>query len=100
MHPRPARRPYPPVISPLLRLGATTMTTPRALTLALLGLLALSAPCPAAVPYEDKARADLIGSPSELIVQPASVTLAGPRSRAQLVVSGKYADNSTRDLTC
>src|SRR4051812_42725236 len=81
-------------------MGASTMTTPRASFLALLGLLALTAPSPAAVPYEDKAKAELIGSPTELIVQPAAITLAGPRSRAQLVVSGKYADSAQRDLTC
>jgi hypothetical protein len=44
-------------------------------------------------------RAKMIGQPTALIVQPASVTLDGPRSTQQLVVTGKYADGSVRDLT-
>lgn len=42
---------------------------------------------------------DLVGKPSALIVQPANVTLAGPRATQQLVVTGKYDDGSVRDLT-
>ncbi len=54
---------------------------------------------PAAVPTEAKARAELIGSPVSLDVLPKSITLVGPRARQQLVVTGKYADGSSRDLT-
>src|SRR5262245_8276126 len=40
-----------------------------------------------------------VGTPTALIVQPAAVTLAGPRSMQQLVVTGRYADGTERDLT-
>ena len=43
-------------------------------------------------------KAALVGSPTALIVSPA-VTLSGPQDVKQLVVSGKYADGSVRDLT-
>jgi hypothetical protein len=36
---------------------------------------------------------------SRLDVFPAKVTLAGPRSRSQLVVTGHYSDGTVRDLT-
>ena len=42
---------------------------------------------------------ELIGSPTELVVSPSRVELDGRRSCAQLVVTGKYADGSVRDLT-
>jgi hypothetical protein len=50
-------------------------------------------------PPEPGARAELIGQPTALLVQPATVTLIGPRSRQQLTVTGRYADGSVRDLT-
>src|SRR6478736_5364455 len=40
----------------------------------------------------------LIGQPTELNAAP-KVTLSGPRDVRQLVVTGKYADGSVRDLT-
>src|SRR5262245_15886975 len=62
-------------------------------------LAALALPAPAAVPTDPKGRAEIAGAPASLVVQPAAVTLAGPRARVQLVVTGKYADGSARDLT-
>src|SRR5262245_49460898 len=53
----------------------------------------------AAPPSDAKARADLVGTPTELLVHPPAIALTGPRDRAQLVVTGKYADGSARDLT-
>ncbi len=53
----------------------------------------------AAAPTDAKAKADLIGVPTSLSVQPESVTLTGTRARAQVVVTGKYADGTVRDLT-
>ena len=44
-------------------------------------------------------RAALIGQPTELVVAPAKVDLSGPRDVRQLVVTGKYADGTVRDLT-
>jgi hypothetical protein len=50
-----------------------------------------------AAPAPDAAK--VIGQPTGILVQPASVTLAGPRASQQLVVTGQYADGSVRDLT-
>jgi hypothetical protein len=41
----------------------------------------------------------VIGKPTALVVQPGTITLAGPRARQQVVVTGRYADGSVRDLT-
>src|SRR5262245_10331021 len=40
-----------------------------------------------------------VGQPARIEVFPAAVKLAGPRSHAQLVVTGHYADGSVQDLT-
>src|SRR5262245_48348870 len=61
-------------------------------------LFCLTAPVPADVPAA-KDHAKFIGQPTSLVVQPSSVALTGPRSVQQLVVTGKYADGSVRDLT-
>lgn len=44
-------------------------------------------------------RPALIGQPTELTVAPASIVLNGPRDVRQIVVTGKYADGTVRDLT-
>jgi hypothetical protein len=44
-------------------------------------------------------REAVIGKPASLIVQPAAVTLTGPKAMQQLIISGKYADGTVRDLT-
>jgi hypothetical protein len=44
-------------------------------------------------------RAKVIGQPTALVVQPATVQLSGPHSMQQLVVTGRYADGNVRDLT-
>jgi hypothetical protein len=41
----------------------------------------------------------LTGQPEELVVQPETIVLTGPRSMQQVVVSGRYADGTVRDLT-
>src|SRR5437879_2142887 len=53
----------------------------------------------AAPPSKPEERAALVGKPAALLVQPTAVTLSGPRATQQLVVTGKYADGSLRDLT-
>src|SRR5262245_35030969 len=62
-------------------------------------LLALSAAARATAQPGPGTTPDLIGQPSAIVVQPSAVELVGPRARQQLVVTGKYADGSTRDLT-
>jgi hypothetical protein len=69
------------------------------LLLTALGLSLLSLPAQAAVPTDPAGKAALAGAPASLLVQPASVTLSGSRDRQQLVVTGRYADGSVRDLT-
>jgi hypothetical protein len=64
--------------------------------LAPVALAAVVLPAAAASPPE---RAAVVGKPSALFVQPAAITLAGPRAQQQAVVTGRYADGSVRDLT-
>ena len=65
-----------------------------------LGLLLVAlAPARAAVPTEPETRAAVIGQPTALIVQPPSIELAGAQSMQQVVVTGRYADGTVRDLT-
>ncbi len=61
---------------------------------AALALLTFAAP---ALTAEDKTA--LIGQPTALVVQPDTIALVGPRAMQQIVVTGKYADGSVRDLT-
>jgi hypothetical protein len=65
--------------------------------LATLALAATTAP--AAVPTDPAKVAPLVGQPTALSVQPETITLAGPRALQQVVVTGKYADGTLRDLT-
>jgi hypothetical protein len=62
-------------------------------------LLVIASPSPATVPTDPVLRAAVIGEPTALLVQPEAVSLTGPRAVQQVVVSGKYADGSVRDLT-
>ena len=52
-------------------------------------------------PVDEAKRAQLIGQPESLVVQPASLELKGPRGFRQVVVNAKYAEkgSSTRDVT-
>ncbi|MDB5385465.1 MAG: hypothetical protein JWM11_1111 [Planctomycetaceae bacterium] len=43
--------------------------------------------------------AAFIGQPISLLVQPETIRLSGPRAMQQLLVTGRYADGSERDLT-
>ena len=53
----------------------------------------------AGVPSDPAERAALIGQPASIVVEPPSLTLTGPRATQQIVVTGRYADGSVRDLT-
>src|SRR5262245_6191251 len=67
--------------------------------LAVLALAAAAVPARAGLPGDPAQRAAVVGQPAALLVQPETITLAGPRSRAQAVVTGRYADATVRDLT-
>jgi hypothetical protein len=71
----------------------------RRLALPGLTFVLLSSVATAAVPTDPAARARFIGQPAALIVQPEAITLQGPRAMQQIVVSGRYADGTVRDLT-
>jgi hypothetical protein len=62
-------------------------------------LTAVSAVSAAGIPSDPATRAPLVGNPAALLVQPVAVALNGPRSMKQIVVTGRYADSSVRDLT-
>jgi hypothetical protein len=61
--------------------------------------LVLAANAHAAPPRDPAQKAQLIGQPTGLTVQPDSITLRGPLATQQFVVTGRYADGSVRDLT-
>jgi hypothetical protein len=50
-------------------------------------------------PTDPGEKEQLIGKPLYLVVQPEIIILTGPRDREQIVVTGRYADGSARDLT-
>src|SRR5262245_54256490 len=63
-----------------------------------LGLVA-NMPAAAATPASPEAKAAVIGQPTALTMQPESLTLAGPLAVQQLLITGRYADGTLRDLT-
>lgn len=65
----------------------------------LVGFLSVSLTLSAANPNQSKDRANLIGQPKSIDVLPAAIKLNGPRSMQQVIVTGKYADGTVRDLT-
>jgi hypothetical protein len=71
----------------------------RCASFALLLTLAFLPAAHAAPPSDPGKVAALVGHPVALSVQPESIELSGKRARQQIVVSGRYADGSVRDLT-
>src|SRR5262245_52852721 len=67
--------------------------------LAILLLACLPAWAPAGLPADPKDRAKAVGQPTALEILPATISLNGPRAVQQVVVTGKYADGTIRDLT-
>ena len=65
----------------------------------LVSLLTLATFAGAANPNQSKDRVKLIGQPASIEVQPKQVSLNGPRGVQQVLVTGKYADGTVRDLT-
>jgi len=53
----------------------------------------------AATEAEQEAPTICIGEPVALVVQPETIRLSGPRAMQQVIVTGRYADGSQRDLT-
>ncbi len=69
------------------------------IALGLVLALLTAAPATAALPTSAAAKARAIGQPVALVVQPETITFDGPRSTVQVVITGKYADGTVRDLT-
>src|SRR4051794_6360776 len=78
-------------------LGCTPIL--RRSTLALVALFLAFAPVRAAVPADPASRAAFLGQPAALQVKPETILLNGPRAMQQVVVTGRYADGTIRDLT-
>jgi hypothetical protein len=84
--------------------GSTTMPAPlrsaigKYLLAAVIGSLFPTLLCAGPGVKKDEVAA-VVGKPASLMVQPAAMTLAGPRANQQLVLTGKYADGTVRDLT-
>jgi hypothetical protein len=74
------------------------LTPGRALQTLAIVLLA-AGPTWAALPTDPADRAKIVGQPKAVTVQPASIVLDGPMSTLQPVITGRYADDSLRDLT-
>jgi hypothetical protein len=61
--------------------------------------IAAALPARAVLPSDAEGRAKITGQPVAVTVQPATITLDGPRAMQQIVVTGQYAGGSVRDLT-
>ena len=68
-------------------------------SLATLALGLVPAGLLAGLPADPKEREKAVGQPTAVEVRPASVTLDCPRAVQQMIVTGKYADGTIRDLT-
>jgi Protein of unknown function (DUF1553)/Protein of unknown function (DUF1549) len=67
--------------------------------LVLLAMIAISAQAHASPPNEPEERTKLIGQPASIEAAPPAIVLTGRRSAQQVVITGRYADGSLRDLT-
>jgi hypothetical protein len=76
-----------------------TRTWFRSAACALAALALSAAPAPAAPPVDPADRAAVAEQPASLDVFPTAVALTGARDARQLIVTGKYADGTVRDLT-
>ena len=72
---------------------------PRLSLSACLLVCALAGPVFAAPPFAADERAAVAGEPTAIEIAPGSVTLTGTHDARQLVITGKYADGTVRDLT-
>jgi hypothetical protein len=62
-------------------------------------VLVLAALTPAAIVSTADEAKTVIGEPVSIAVHPETIRLSGPRDAQQIVVTGRYADGSERDLT-
>src|SRR6476469_4730867 len=79
--------------------GASFMRSLRHAAFALAACVIIHSSSRAAIPSDPAEVAKIVGQPTALEAAPASVSLTGPRGLQQLLVSGRYADGTVRDLT-
>jgi Protein of unknown function (DUF1553)/Protein of unknown function (DUF1549) len=65
----------------------------------LTGMMLLAPVAEGSLPTDAQTRAKLIGQPKSLTVEPSVIVLDGPRAALQPVITGRYGDDSLRDLT-
>jgi hypothetical protein len=65
----------------------------------LTGMMLLARGAEGSVPADAETRAKVIGQPKALTVEPSIIVLDGPRAVLQPVITGRYSDDSLRDLT-
>ncbi|HEV2948870.1 MAG TPA: DUF1549 and DUF1553 domain-containing protein [Gemmataceae bacterium] len=53
----------------------------------------------ASIPVDAATKAQIVGHPAAVVVQPKAITLSGPRAMQQIIVTGIYPDGQLRDLT-
>ena len=82
-----------------LRARSLSSTSLARQVLAALVLTAVTTAANAAPPIEPAERNAAVGQPAAIDIAPGAVTLSGNRDARQLVVTGKYADGTVRDLS-
>ena len=75
------------------------MHSTRRWMLAVVATISLAGSACAGPPSDPAERAKIIGQPATVEIAPAAVVLDGPRAAQQLVITGKYADGTVRDLS-
>ena len=75
------------------------MHSTRRWMLAVAATITLAGSAIAGPPSDPAERAKIIGQPAAIDVAPAAVVLDGPRAMQQVIVTGKYADGTVRDLS-
>lgn len=68
-------------------------------TWVLVGLALVAGSPVGAAPLAEDERSALVGQPAALQVQPQTIRLAGRAAMQQIIVTGRYADGTERDLT-
>jgi YD repeat-containing protein len=69
------------------------------IALAVVTMAAVAGSVRATPPVEPGERQAIAGQPTTIEILPGAITLSGARDARQVVVNGKYADGSVRDLT-
>jgi hypothetical protein len=80
-------------------LGSFSMLRFRCVVLLLSFFLASWEGALASIPTDPAVKAQIVGQPTAIVVQPQAITLTGPRAMQQIIVTGIYPNGLVRDLT-